>query len=189
MGLDQYLHRRHYVKNWSHDKGEWLVGVLRNGSPLEVAHFDPAMAKEVIEEVAYWRKANQIHAWFVENVQDGTDDCRPHYCEASQLKELVSVCEQVLAASELVPGQIHTGTSYGQDGPKQLWQPGKVIADASVAEELLPSRSGFFFGGTEYDEWYLKDLEYTVATLKPLLHETYEEYGPGFDGFEYVSSW
>ncbi len=26
-------------------------------------------------EVGYWRKANQIHNWFVKNVQGGVDDC------------------------------------------------------------------------------------------------------------------
>ena len=32
----------------------------------------------IIEQVGYWRKANQIHNWFVENVQDGEDDCCYH---------------------------------------------------------------------------------------------------------------
>lgn len=35
----------------------------------------------------------------------------------------------------------------------------KVLEDHSLAEELLPTRSGFFYGHTEYDEWYFKDLQ------------------------------
>ena len=27
------------------------------------------------KEVMYWRKANYIHNWFVENIQNGSDDC------------------------------------------------------------------------------------------------------------------
>ena len=37
----------------------------------------------------------------------------------------------------------------------------KVLADKQLAQELLPSASGFFFGSTEYDEWYFQDLEDT----------------------------
>jgi hypothetical protein len=29
------------------------------------------------QEVAYWRKFNALHHWFVENIQNGTDDCEP----------------------------------------------------------------------------------------------------------------
>ena len=31
--------------------------------------------KRIMEMVGYWRKQNAIHNWFVENVQDGIDDC------------------------------------------------------------------------------------------------------------------
>lgn len=37
----------------------------------------------------------------------------------------------------------------------------KVLDDHSLASELLPTQSGFFFGGTEYDEYYFLDLDYT----------------------------
>ena len=30
-------------------------------------------------EVAYWRKANAIHGWFVYNIQDGVDDQNEYY--------------------------------------------------------------------------------------------------------------
>ncbi len=34
----------------------------------------------------------------------------------------------------------------------------QVAADPSKAEELLPTQSGFFFGGTEYDEYYMNSI-------------------------------
>jgi hypothetical protein len=43
-----------------------------------------------------------------------------------------------------------------------------VLNDHSKAEELLPTSSGFFFGTTEYDEYYFKDLEDTVEILSKL---------------------
>ena len=41
----------------------------------------------------------------------------------------------------------------------------QVLQDHSKAEELLPTQSGFFFGGTEYDEFYFKDVEKTLEIL------------------------
>jgi len=58
----------------------------------------------------------------------------------------------------------------------------KVLADHSLAEELLPSHSGFFFGSTEYDEWYFKDLARTVEIIDRCLASK-------FDYFEYQASW
>jgi hypothetical protein len=36
-----------------------------------------------------------------------------------------------------------------------------VIEDPTVAKRLLPTREGFFFGSTEYDEEYLRDVKAT----------------------------
>lgn len=35
----------------------------------------------------------------------------------------------------------------------------QVLADHSKAEELLPTCDGFFFGSTDYDEWYFDDVK------------------------------
>lgn len=58
----------------------------------------------------------------------------------------------------------------------------QVLDNRELAHELLPTTSGFFFGSTEYDEWYFKDLEYTVKTLTELLDEPE-------GSFYYQSSW
>jgi hypothetical protein len=111
-------------------------------------------AQEVTFRVAYWRKANAIHDWFVQNVQEGVDECQEAWVSREQLQELIDICEQVLA-------------------------------DMSKAEELLPTRSGFFFCGTDYDDWYKQDLEYTAERLKKILAD------PAFvkSDFYYQSSW
>ena len=55
----------------------------------------------------YWRKANAIHGWFVENVQDGEDDCKEYEVRADQLEALVDACKRALAdrenAAEILP--------------------------------------------------------------------------------------
>jgi len=45
----------------------------------------------------YWRKANAIHYWFVQNVQNGDDDCREYYVPRTKLQSLLGVCEEVLS--------------------------------------------------------------------------------------------
>lgn len=47
------------------------------------------------EEVGYWRKANHIHRWFVENVQDGQDECQPHIVTRKKILELLNLCYDV----------------------------------------------------------------------------------------------
>lgn len=45
----------------------------------------------------------------------------------------------------------------------------EVLANHDKAEELLPTRSGFFFGGTDYDEWYFKDVQEVHDEVSDLL--------------------
>ena len=34
----------------------------------------------------------------------------------------------------------------------------KVLADHDLADELLQTQAGFFYGSTQYDDWYFEDL-------------------------------
>ena len=47
-----------------------------------------------------------------------------------------------------------------------------VLNDHNKAHILLPTSSGFFFGGTDYGEWYFSDLEKTVTELEEIIEET-----------------
>ena len=58
----------------------------------------------------------------------------------------------------------------------------QVLADHSLADELLPTSSGFFFGSTDVDEYYFKDLKYTIGVIDRCLASK-------FDYFEYQASW
>jgi hypothetical protein len=60
----------------------------------------------------------------------------------------------------------------------------KVLANHALADELLPTASGFFFGNTDYDEWYFTDLQDTVTILNHALENVPEDYD-----FVYGSSW
>ena len=48
----------------------------------------------------------------------------------------------------------------------------KHVKDSSVAEKLLPTTLGFFFGSHEYDEWYVEDIKHTIDVINKVLETT-----------------
>jgi len=176
------LTKRTYVKNWDWMKPEdkHLVTVLKGGKPTRIKS---ERIGEIIEDVAYWRKANAIHRWFVEQVQDGNDDCGEYHVSEEDLRELLSRCTRVLEASELIEGEVTNG--YKVENGKQIpiIEKGTVIKDPARARKLLPTLAGFFFGSTDYDERYLEDIKETKDVLEQLLAE--EPDGE----YYYSSSW
>lgn len=140
----------------------------------------------IAKDVGYWRKANQIHNWFVEHVQDGEDDCCYHNEVTKEtLEELLDTCEKVIASCELVDGKIQNGQILENGRWTPVMEDGKYIKDPSVAMELLPASSGFFFGSTEYDEYYVNDIKDTIDIITQVLETTDFEK----EMIYYVSSW
>lgn len=88
-------------------------------------------------QFAYWRKANQIHSYFVRKIQHGKDDCGDYAVTGEQLQELVKLCRKVLSKK-----------------------------DENFSSEELPTQEGFFFGSYNYDEYYYADLKETIDQLK-----------------------
>ena len=135
-------------------------------------------------EVGYWRKANHIHKWFVDNVQNGIDDCKRYFVEREELKELLEICKQVLKETELIEGKVQNGYKIDKDGKQvPILEDGKTVKDSSVAESLLPVQSGFFFGNEEYNEWYINDIKDTIDIIDKCLKLPENWY------FYYRSSW
>lgn len=194
MGLDMYLTKNTYIGNtWAKDPDDPNSHGIRDlvpvGPALEAIGIRSKRVTSITEQLAYWRKSNQIHRWFVENVQDGNDDCGTYSVSREQLVELRDLCVRVIEASETVDDMVYVGSHAGPDtGGKMVrdFEPGKVILNPEVAEELLPSQAGFFFGGTDYDQFYLKDLEYTRDQLDAVLADWPED---GLIDVEYHSSW
>lgn len=47
----------------------------------------------------------------------------------------------------------------------------QVLNDHTLAKDLLPTQPGFFFGSTNYDEYYYKNVENVLEICKTLLPE------------------
>ena len=121
MGLDMYLAKKTYVKNWDYMREEEKHTITVRKAGGVVSDIDPSRISYIEEQVMYWRKSNGIHHWFVENVQKGVDDCGTYYVEGSQLEDLVSLCEDAIGnpdeAHEFlpsVPGCFFGSTEYDE---------------------------------------------------------------------------
>ena len=147
MGLDMYLEIRksEYRSKYSKDKGSRI----KLEYPKDITEFIPNLtdlriSRQTNYEVGYWRKANQIHNWFIQNCarrdeyDNPIDDCRPIEITVDKLEKLLDDCK-------------------------------KVLADHSLAKELLPTADGFFFGSTAYDDYYLGQIEQTIEIIEPVL--------------------
>lgn len=73
---------------------------------------DADLIGPIAEEVMYWRKANAIHAWFVDNVQGGQDDCSHYPVTPDQLSALLALVEQVLEDHTLAPDLLPTKQGF-----------------------------------------------------------------------------
>lgn len=140
------------------------------------------------QEVGYWRKANAIHMWFVDNVQNGEDDCCYHReVTEDDLLDLRYRCKTIIESTVMVNTKIKNGMHYDFDS--QTWQAimedGKAVLNPDICEQMLPTTDGFFFGSTEYDQWYMDDIVYTYELCETLLKETDFENEMLF----YLSSW
>jgi hypothetical protein len=174
MGLDQYLEARKYVSKFDHSNFDYRTDTwpppkseeyasLSQSAPAGFDKYSDLAGIQVSYPIGYWRKANAIHGWFVSNVQDGNDNCGSYYVSREQLADLAEACEEVLKVSAGVSQE-----------------------DAAATAGLLPT-SGFFFGSTEMDDWYMEDLKTTIEIVNHALSlfpaDNYDW------SFYYSSSW
>ena len=161
MGLDMYLYADKYVSRKSNTRiegsdydyydNETFASIVSALEAQDLVDNDWT-GLTVSIPVGYWRKANAIHNWIVQNCADGVDECQRIQLSPEQAQELVDNCKA-------------------------------VIKDPSLAKELLPPTSGFFFGSTDIDEWYIDDLKRTVKIFEKVLK------ADNLEGVTYQASW
>lgn len=163
MGLDMYLSASKYLTSYDEEDqtlSEKIGKACKNA---------PGRINFITAEVGYWRKANHIHKWFVDNCQDGNDNCQEADVSKEQLQELLDLCLKVKKVARLVPGKVNGGMSIKGGVIEHHTTEGMVVENEDEVDDLLPTESGFFFGGTGYDEWYMKDIDDTIVILKKAL--------------------
>jgi len=185
MGLDMYLYRETYVKNWEHTKPVDKFDIRIKRGRKRYPDIDISKVNYIVEQVGYWRKANQIHQWFVDHIQNGVDECQRVYVPEEDLKRLYEIVCELLDELELVDGEICSGQTMNDKGEWiKIMKPGKVIKNPDLAIDLLPVQGGFFFGSTDYDNWYYQDLVDTKEILESIVNKE-EDYA----SYYYQASW
>jgi hypothetical protein len=190
MGLDMYLEKC--------DRRAWG---FRNVDISDAKENNPKLYEEIkpyihqrgkypfweslFEEVGYWRKANAIHKWFVDNVQDGDDDCGYYEVTKEQLEELLNICNTIKDKTQIESGWVKNGERFENGMWCPIYEEGEVMVNPEIAEDLLPTQEGFFFGGTDYDQYYMDDIESTIDILTKV-HETTDF---DMEMIVYTSSW
>ena len=91
MGLDMYLTGKRYIWGEYSDKPEEAEIKQALDKVPHLGHKGKRI-KGIEIEAMYWRKANAIHKWFVDNVQNGVDDCDQYYVPREKLVELRDAC-------------------------------------------------------------------------------------------------
>ena len=107
---------------------------------------DMYLYRKDVNQVAYWRKDNAIHNWFINNYANGVDDCTSIEVDRIGLIALRDVCLHVSESS-----------------------------NPELAMELLPPVAGFFFGSTQIDDWYWDGIKETAEKLTGIIDETSED--------------
>lgn len=107
MGLDMYLSKKTYVQNWSHNPPEQNHQIeVKRGGVLRT-DVKPSRITYITEQLAYWRKFNALHGWFVDNCGRGVDECQEMSVEEEKLEELLGILKEVSSnitkAGELLP--------------------------------------------------------------------------------------
>lgn len=145
MGLDMYLYRNLYqngnvvnITPQDEFNNDAFAKLLKRATTSNASYLHPTISVNV----AYWRKANAIHQWFISHCGDGVDECQDIEVSLEDLRDLKDTCEKILKAPN----------------------------DIDLMERLLPTQDGFFFGDTDLNNAdtlsaYLDDVKYTNDIL------------------------
>jgi hypothetical protein len=171
MGLDSYLRKESYVKNWKHQTPEekHTVVVLKGG--FVRPDIKPERVSLITEQVGYWRKFNALHGWFVNECGLGVDECQRIDVSVHNLKKLLGLLKEV---KELI-------------GDSCL---GLTEETIEKVMEIFPTMRGFFFGSTDIDEYYNLYIAETIDLLDDIIKEDEENTKNGLiSEYHYRASW
>ena len=141
----------------------------------------------IFETVASWDKANQIHAWFVNNIQNGVDNNSYYFVTEDDLLDLKEICEKVIKLNPYMLDKDSYLLYYSVNG---LIEKGIITKEQYAKLEtklnkILPTKDGFFFGPTDYTLSYFLNVKETLEMLtKTLDNANFEN-----EVYLYHSSW
>ena len=148
MGLDMYFYARKTTYK-SFSKWDKSGKVDETNYPEDLKTFSDyiydrnfkSAETETRYQIGYFRKFNALHSYIVKTFANGVDECQDIILYKEDVEQIKKVLDEVLNAHQQV----------------------------EKAKELLPTQSGFFFGGTDYDEFYFDDVKDAAGLMQNLL--------------------
>ena len=148
MGLDMYFYARKTTYK-SFSKWDESNSVDETNYPEDLKTFSDyiydrnfkSVQTETRYQIGYFRKFNALHSYIVKTFADGIDNCQDIILYKEDVEQIKKVLDDVLNAHQQV----------------------------EKAKELLPTQSGFFFGGTDYDEYYFEDVKDAADLMQSFL--------------------
>lgn len=173
MGLDMYLSRKVDIEGFGDVKKMTIE--IKDNSGKTTRVIGGLESGAIIQEVAYWRKANMVHAYLTNPHDDRI------YCVEGDVRSEFGV-EVLLSLRDLCEKVVKIARVEG----------GEITNKEDIAE-LLPTQSGFFFGSTAYDKDYVECVQETIELLDKVLsgHEQLLEDGV-YDwqiAYQYIASY
>ena len=149
-------------------------------------------------DVIYMRKANAIRKWFADHLENFEDNGLTPITQEN-FEDIINTMETVIRDGGIMG--LYTDyknfakKSEETDGTtREDWEAilnswGDFVKNGGrkdeqfweVANEKCPSSSGFFFGGTGYDVWYIRELFINLENFK----ETYNDINWDEDEVDY----
>lgn len=198
MGLDIFIHR--LVKPREQRDGETRNEYLNNVNEEQ----DKAAGKKVHTTVKNWIKKHQESGATEEDIQKLYKKLRPKFeydfyldkvKEAKTVKDIQDWLDkqEIGWFSRPYAGyfrKVNSVYKYFEDkledemcevtkyDVEDLLAKAKTVLkehDEETSQELLPTRSGFFFGSTDYDSWYYSDVKDIIKVFSDILKKWDDE--------------
>lgn len=174
MGLDIYLFRTRIATDNDAKKIKEII--KDNSNETDIV--------EVKTDVAYWRKANAIHHFFMNINKNSFEKTGEIRVSLEDIQKLLDICKRIKKEAVLKNERI-IGSYTIKDGKEvPNYIEGQIIENQEICEELLPTESGFFFGPTEYNSFYMNQIDSTIEQLEKII-ESHQKY----DVYTYIASW
>ena len=148
MGLDMYFYARKTTyksfSKWGNPERANEVNYPEDLKPFSDYNYDrnfKSVQTETSYQIGYFRKFNALHSYIVKTFADGVDNCQEILLCKEDVEQIKKVLDDVLNAHQQV----------------------------EKAKEILPTQSGFFFGGTDYDEFYFEDVKDAADLMQSFL--------------------
>lgn len=156
MGLDSYLYRREYLSNYS-----WGANHEKERNAFHA--IADAIGIEPTEQAPHIHVEVCVAYWRKANA------IHKWFCDLDGGRD---ECQSIYVTRAKLVELRNLASS--------------VLLQPALAGDVLPPQMGFFFGSTDIDEWYMRDMENTVYQLNHILESTPEN---SWTDFIYRASW